>query len=225
MGALDKLIETLGIEEIPYPFSRFYGWVAKKHPYLRDFYKQIAIQISGQIKSGKILDVGTGPGYLPIEIAKAIPRIEVLGIDISEDMVRQARKNTEEAELSDRVKFKVEDANKMSFEDFSFDFIVSTGVFHHWLKPLDPINEIYRILKKGGEAWIIDQNKNAPKEEADKIKKKYGRLLGAIISRALKLHSTTPEKAHTVLRDARNKFKHYEIVEKETALILKLYKV
>lgn len=225
MGALDKLKETLRIEGIPYPPSRFYGWIAKKHSYLRDFYKQVAIQISGQIKSGKILDVGTGPGYLPIEIAKAIPRTEVLGIDISGDMVKQARKNAEEAGLSDRVEFKVEDANKTSFEDSSFDFIVSTGVFHHWLKPIGPLNEIYRILKKGGEAWIIDQNKNAPKEETDKIKKKYGHLLGAITSRGLRLHSTTPEKARTVLRDAGNKFKHYEVVEKEMALILKLYKV
>jgi ubiquinone/menaquinone biosynthesis C-methylase UbiE len=65
-------------------------------------------------------------------------------------MVKIARRNTEKAGLSRRVKFMVKDANKMSFEDSSFDLIVSTGSLHHWKKLLNVINEVHRVLKDGG---------------------------------------------------------------------------
>jgi ubiquinone/menaquinone biosynthesis C-methylase UbiE len=66
-------------------------------------------------------------------------------------MVKIARRNVEKAGLSSRVRFMVEDANKMPLEDSSFDLIVSTGSLHHWKKPLHVINEVYRVLKDGGK--------------------------------------------------------------------------
>jgi ubiquinone/menaquinone biosynthesis C-methylase UbiE len=222
MSSLSKLIP---IEGIPYPFSRLYTKVAAESPYLRDFYKQVALEISREINSGKILDIGTGPGFLPIEVAKILPGVEVVGIDLSKDMVEMARKNAAKANLPARAKFEVEDANQMSFEDSYFNFVVSTGSLHHWKRPLRVLNEIYRVLKPGSQAWIYDSNREASAEEAAKIKRKYGYLLGALTIRGLKFHSTKLEEAYNVLNDAGNRFKKYGVEAEGLQLKIILPKV
>jgi methylase of polypeptide subunit release factors len=70
---------------------------------MKGFYRQVASEVAVELRQGRILDVGTGPGYLPIEIARSIPGVEVVGIDVSSDMVEMARKNAERAGLSGRV--------------------------------------------------------------------------------------------------------------------------
>lgn len=92
--------------------------------------------------------MGTGPSYLSIEIAKRIECAELVGIDLSEDMIRIARRNAERE--SAKVEFLVMNANSMSFEDSYFD-LLSTGSLHHWKDPLRVIREIRRVLKEGGK--------------------------------------------------------------------------
>ena len=147
---------------IPLPFTRIYDLFARTR-LMKDFYREVASEVASEIYSGKILDVGTGPGYLPIEIAKLAPNIEVIGIDLSNDMVRIARKNAEKAKLLEKVKFMVENANEMTFEDSLFDLVISTGSLHHWKRPIRIINEIYRVFKDEGNAWIFDLRSDIPK--------------------------------------------------------------
>lgn len=222
---LSKLIDKIPMEGIPYPFSRLYATIAVKTPYLRDFYSQVALEISREINSGKLLDVGTGPGFLPIELAKILPRVEIVGIDISKDMVEMARKNAAKANVSARVKFEVEDANKMSFEDSHFNFVFSTDSFHHWKKPLKVFNEIYRVLSPGSQAWIYDPNRQPSEEEAEKINRKYGYPLGTLIITMLNFHSTKLEEAYSALNDVENRFKKYEIEEENLQLKIVLTKL
>jgi len=102
------------------------------------------------------LDVGTGPGYLPIEIAKREPRIKVVGVDSSKAMVRIAQRNAERQSLLDRVRFVKCHGNKLKFEDDSCDLVISTGSLHAWKHPVLVINECFRVLKPGCEAWLLD---------------------------------------------------------------------
>lgn len=102
------------------------------------------------------MDVGTGPGFLPIEIAKRAPRITVVGVDSSKAMVRIAQTNAEKEGLSDRVRFVKCDANRLSFEDDLFDLVTSTGSLHAWKNPVLVIDECFRVLRPGGEAWLLD---------------------------------------------------------------------
>ena len=207
-------IERYFPEGIPFPSSRSYAYIAKRSPFLRDGYREVARRVAEKLKQGRILDVGTGPGYLPIEIARLIEGVEVVGIDVSEDMVRMARKSAWKEGLEGRVRFEVEDANSMSYGDSFFDLVVSTGSFHHWKKPVTVLNEIHRVLQPGCEAWIIDLRKEAPDDDREKLRKRYGRFMAWLFYRAVVIHSsTTREELQRVLTEHENRFKRYEIRE------------
>ncbi|MCX8181886.1 MAG: class I SAM-dependent methyltransferase [Candidatus Methanomethyliaceae archaeon] len=152
-------------EEIPWPFSRLYDRYVNR--VFVKWFKQIAKEINDKQISGTILDIGTGPGRLPIEIAKQAINVRVYGIDISEDAVRIAKRNAEKEGLANRVNFKVGSAYNTGFENCSVDLVVSTGVMHHLKDPLKAFNEIYRILKYGKEAWIYDGRKDATRIEIE----------------------------------------------------------
>lgn len=207
-----KFLEKLAPEGIPFPGSRSYSMLARSR-LMRDFYRQVADEVADELSRGKILDVGTGPGYLPIELARLAPNAVIVGIDISRDMIKIARRNAEGSGVSN-VKFMVEDANKMSFEDSSFDLIVSTGSLHHWRKPLRVINELYRVLKDEGQAWIYDLRRDVPEDIiVNKLRGYgYGRLRSVILYNAVKVHSSIElQDVLNMLRDRGNRFKRYEV--------------
>ncbi|MDI6888745.1 MAG: class I SAM-dependent methyltransferase [Methanocellales archaeon] len=162
-----RTLKLLG-EGIPFPFSILYARGARK--YFMRFYKEIAEEVASEIEAGYLLDLGTGHGLLPIEIAKIAPNVKITGIDISEDMVRIARKNVKREGVADRVKFQAGDANNLSFDDGSFDFIISTGAMHHWSNPITVFNEAHRVLKYGGKAWIYDLRRDASREKLEKYR-------------------------------------------------------
>ncbi len=151
------------IEKIPWPITRFYNSFVCK--YLENFYTQITREISERGTYNYILDAGTGPGRLPIKIAQAVPTATVVGIDISPDMIRIARKNAEQAGIDDRVRFMVGSTYQTGLKDSSFDLVVSTGLVHHLDKPAPAFNELYRVLKPQGEAWMYDGRRDASREE------------------------------------------------------------
>lgn len=94
------------------------------------------------LKGKKIISLGCGPGedciYLKTHGAES-----VTGIDISENLIKIAKKTYPELE------FKVMDMEKMDFEDGSFDLAFSSLALHY-TKDWEPVfNEVYRLLKPG----------------------------------------------------------------------------
>jgi len=150
-------------EEIPWPFTRLYDRYPNR--IFVKWFRRIARDIKDRQISGTILDVGTGPGRLPIEIAKQTNNVKVVGIDISDGMVKIAKKNAEKEGLTDKVKFAVGSAYNTGFDDCSIDLVVSTGLIHHLKEPVNAFNEMYRILKHEREAWMYDGRKDATKIE------------------------------------------------------------
>ena len=73
------------IEGIPRPGSIVYSAVVAKSPVMEDFYHMVAEEALSKVSSGRILDIGTGPGYLPLEIGQ-----KSKDIDISPAMVEIA---------------------------------------------------------------------------------------------------------------------------------------
>jgi len=60
--------------------------------------------------------------------------------------------------LEKQVSFKIENAEDLSFPDFSFDVIFSINVFHHLEKPQTVLNESMRLLRPGGKIVLSDFN-------------------------------------------------------------------
>ena len=101
-----------------------------------------------------VLDVGTGPGivaFLLLELGH-----DVIGVDVSEEMLRTARKNATRFNLP--VKFRQGDAENLPFEDESFDAVINRHVLWTLPNPEKAISEWKRVLKPDGKVMIIDGN-------------------------------------------------------------------
>ena len=146
--------QWIKIERIPWLLTSSYEKAARM--VIKSYYSPIAETILSSLTEDIILDLGTGPGYLPIEIIKRSPSIKVVGIDLSHRLIHMARANASKAGLSDKLDFEVGNAAGLRFEDASFDMVISTGMLHSLRDPEKVFNEIYRVLKKGREAWIYD---------------------------------------------------------------------
>jgi ubiquinone/menaquinone biosynthesis C-methylase UbiE len=123
---------------------------------IEGYYSQVADEIVTAFNTGRMLDLGTGPGYLPIEIAKRAPEITIVGVDLSRQLILMARGNAARAGLAHQLSFEVGNSAKLRFEDESFDTVLSTGMLHSLKDPVVVFKEIFRVLKKGGRAWVYD---------------------------------------------------------------------
>ena len=142
------------IERIPGVLASSYEKATRM--VIEAYYSQVATEIVSNFKSGVILDLGTGPGYLPIEIVRRAPGINITGVDLSRKLIQLAQANATKAGLSHRLRFEVGNSAELHFDNASFDMVISTGMLHSLKNPAAVLKEIYRVLKKGGEAWIYD---------------------------------------------------------------------
>jgi len=99
---------------------------------------------------GKTLEVGIGTGK---NISHYPDGVELTGIDFSEKMMERARKR---ANNHPRVKLLLMDAQNMSFEDNSFDTVVTSCVFCSVPDPLQSLKEIKRVCKTGGKILMLE---------------------------------------------------------------------
>jgi ubiquinone/menaquinone biosynthesis C-methylase UbiE len=184
-------------ERIPAPGAILYN--ATVAIVLRKPETKIANNIAEKMKDGTILDLGSGTGYLSIEIARKSPGLQVYGIDLSRRMVKIARRH---AQGVDNTRFVFGNAAKLPFKDNSIDFVISTGALHHWKSPRLVFNECYRVLKTGKEAWIYDGCPEVFNTQADrrKLNKEYGFFVGRLGYRVSTLHGFTWEEYQTVVK-------------------------
>jgi trans-aconitate 2-methyltransferase len=105
-----------------------------------------------------VLDAGCGTGRLTADLLEALPRGQVLGIDVSQNMLRSAREHLL-AQHGSRVKLVAADVLELPFER-AFDGIVSTAAFH-WVLDHDRLfSGLHRALVPGG--WLEAQCGGGP---------------------------------------------------------------
>ncbi|RZU65094.1 methyltransferase family protein [Microterricola gilva] len=97
----------------------------------------------------QVLDVGSGPGTISIDIARRIAPGTVVGIDSSAEVVEQAAALAHDNGV-DTVSFRVGDVYALEFADNSFDVVHAHQVMQHLARPVDAMREIRRVLKPGG---------------------------------------------------------------------------
>jgi ubiquinone/menaquinone biosynthesis C-methylase UbiE len=185
-------------EAIPTPGAIFYNATVTK--VLRKPEAKIAKDIAEKMRKGTILDLGSGTGYLSIEIAKMAPNMQVYGIDLSRQMIKIAKRH---AQGVDNARFVFGNAARLPFKDNSIDLMVSTGASHHWKVPRMVFDECYRVLEVGGEAWIYDGCPEVFENRADRIKfnEQYGFLISRLGHRVSMLHGFTRVEYETVIKD------------------------
>jgi ubiquinone/menaquinone biosynthesis C-methylase UbiE len=182
-------------EAIPAPAAIFYDAIPAK--ILRKPERKIVDDIVKKIRNGTVVDLGSGTGYLSIEIAKRASGLQVYGVDLSRQMVKIARRHARGVE---NVQFEFGDAAALSFEDDSIDFIISTGSLHHWNKPDKVFDECYRVLKKDGQGWIYDPCRDALKERVEQAKKEYGFWVYRILTKVTELHGFSKQEYESKIK-------------------------
>lgn len=110
--------------------------------------------IASGIRGGDILEVGPGPGYVGLELAKKVHPISLTGCEISPAMIHFAEKNAAEYRIS--AHYVLGNCIAMPFENESFDTVISNGSLHEWENSIRAFDEIYRVLRPGGRYCITD---------------------------------------------------------------------
>jgi ubiquinone/menaquinone biosynthesis C-methylase UbiE len=121
----------------------------------------IVTELKRHNPQGILADIGCGPGYLITNMAKSLPHLSIIGVDISQKMVQKAALNLSSLRLVEKVSFRQGDIQNLPFEINSLDFVVSTFSLHHWSEPKQAVHEIYRVLKPGGQFLIFDLRRDS----------------------------------------------------------------
>ncbi len=107
----------------------------------------------GEAGHGDVLDVACGPGVVTAAIAPVAT--SVVAFDATEQMLEKAKARCVRAGLSNVV-FKHGDAENLPFEDARFDGVVTRLAIHHFAHPQRALDEMFRVLRPGGVAAIVD---------------------------------------------------------------------
>ena len=105
---------------------------------------------------GRTLDIGTGPGHIPLLVCEKIPGATVVGIDLAARMLEIAERHRAASPHADRVELRQADAKGLDFPDASFDTVYSNTILHHIPDPLPFLREARRVLAPGGALLIRD---------------------------------------------------------------------
>jgi SAM-dependent methyltransferase len=99
-----------------------------------------------------LLDMGCGSGWLARALAQRAPEGRVVGMDISDEMIRHAR----QASINYvNIVFAVGGVDDIPWEPNFFDKAISVESAYYWPDPAKGIRELHRVLHEGGSAWIL----------------------------------------------------------------------
>lgn len=114
--------------------------------------RMAATSVANKI-GGHILEVGVGTGISLPDYGRAN---RLVGVDISEPMLRKAQERVAEQSLTHVDGLAVMDAEKLAFPDGAFDVVVAQYVITAVPNPEATLNEFARVLKRGGEIVLVN---------------------------------------------------------------------
>lgn len=148
-------------------------------------WKNLILEHAPEKEHLEILDVGCGPGFFEVTLGKE--GHHVTGIDITENMIHEARENVKAAGLS--ADLMTMDCHNLQFSDETFDMVICRNITWTLDDPKKAYKEWLRVLKKGGRllvsdaCWyqhLYDEEKKKLYEAHDAAMwKKYGRGIHA----------------------------------------------
>ena len=115
--------------------------------------RRAAIAAAEQV-GGRILEIGVGTG---ISLPGYSPQNRIIGIDLSEAMLRKAQRRVADHSLTNVEKLEVMDAQQLSSPDASFDVVVANHVISTVPNPEPVLDECARMLRPGGEMILLSR--------------------------------------------------------------------
>jgi ubiquinone/menaquinone biosynthesis C-methylase UbiE len=138
------------------------NYTAKVSPYRYSQFLALVHELN--IKGNEnVLDIGCGPGPLSMEVAAKLPTGNLLGIDLSENMIKLARELAARQGLKN-VEFQIGDALSLDLETNSLDIVFSSNAFPWVADQKQFLRETYRVLKTGGRLGLVSLSTNVYRE-------------------------------------------------------------
>ena len=160
-----------GTKDSVAPFGPKTAWVWDRvvHPLIGapiekmevDLIKNYLTGIHGR---GRMLDVGCGGGETAVAVAALFPELQVVGLDLSPDLVRRA--TARGRVFGDRVRFVAGSALELPFDDDSFDLVTSFGSLKFWPDPAKGLRECVRVLRPGGHLVVVEADRGCKLDDA-----------------------------------------------------------
>lgn len=117
--------------------------------------REAAYLLSRLVPGMRLLDVGCGPGTITSGLARAIAPGEVVGIDVSPEVIETARAHVAEVGVTN-ARFETASVYDLPYDDASFDVAHAHQVLQHLASPVEALTSIRRVLRPGGLVAVRD---------------------------------------------------------------------
>ena len=101
-----------------------------------------------------VLDVASGTAGVALGLARA--GATVVGVDLTEQMLRQGQRNVTDAAMGDRIQLVAGRAEQLPFDDAAFDALTFTYLLRYVLDPEATLRELARVVKPGGRVASLE---------------------------------------------------------------------
>ena len=151
-------------------------------------------------KPKTVLDIATGTGDLAIQFAEKLPKANITGLDLSEGMLKVARKKITGTKLENNLKFIKGDSEELPFADNSFEAVTVSFGIRNFEDLEKGLSEIKRILTPGGIFVILETSvpTKFPFKQGYNLHSKYLLpLIGRIFSKDKSAYKYLSESAYS----------------------------
>lgn len=142
----DKLVKRYAIYG-----PRYDRWFGRYSDATLDAAERLVVQYARQPKA--LLDVACGTGLLVERLRPSFPQMRIVGVDISEDMLEQARRKFAD---DTRTEWHIAKAESLPFDDGTFDILTCTHAFHLFKNQDSALTEFRRVVRPGGLVVLLD---------------------------------------------------------------------
>ena len=132
------------------------------------------LELSAGRETARLVDLGTGPGTIPIMIAKARPGWQITAVDGAKSMLTIAGVSVKMAGVAERVKLHLADVKSTGLPEESFDIVFCSSVVHHMPDPGPLWQEIKRLAAPGALVFVRDLRRPDSENEAKQLVAKHG---------------------------------------------------
>lgn len=133
------------------------------------FSERFVSNFPGLPATGKMADLGCGPGDIAVRMAHALPGWQITGLDAGENMLRRAQERLANEKLASRVRFRLCYLPDDSLEDDSWDALISNSLLHHLPDPQALWGSIARLGAPGAAVQVMDLSRPETEQEAQRL--------------------------------------------------------
>jgi ubiquinone/menaquinone biosynthesis C-methylase UbiE len=142
---------------------------------------QRLLELAGERRAAQVVDLGTGPGDIPLRIAAAKTDWQITAVDGAPAMLHLAKAAIAQARRQGQIRLLLADAKALPLADGAFDIVVSNSLLHHVADPLPLWREIRRIAQPGGIIFVRDLIRPADETAARQIVQQYAGSESALL--------------------------------------------